>query len=226
MPRTAKICQSNFRFWPILSTPGSSRSGLMAANAARLWNLIGSALALEQAAIAVAALAVRDRHVTGLVGRQRQRKAAQPGLHRIETRGLGVDRDIAEIARALDPGVEPRKLAHGFVFRAVEFLAMRDVEPRRGQRLRRERSRHGRGSPCPARWGGRGGGRLARRSRAARSGRVELVIGRRFAPTRLRVVLPRKRGRRRCAIRRRASRPVRSRRHRSKRTPPRAGSAS
>src|SRR4029077_10343150 len=96
--------------------------------------------ALEQAAAAVAALTVRQRHIAGLVRRQRQREAAQGGLHRIETVGLGVDGDGAEIAGARDPGFEPVEAAHGLVFSAVEFLAARKVEPRRGEYLRRKRT--------------------------------------------------------------------------------------
>ena len=85
MPRTAKICQSNFRFWPILSTPLSSSSVLHRVERGAFGNLIGRDLALEQAAIAVAALTVRQRHIAGFVRRQRQREAAELRLHRIET---------------------------------------------------------------------------------------------------------------------------------------------
>ena len=50
----------------------------------------------EQAAVAaVAAFAMGERNVTGLVGRERQRKTAQRRLHRVDTRGDGVGRDDA-----------------------------------------------------------------------------------------------------------------------------------
>ena len=58
MPRTAKICQSNFMFWPILSTPGSSSSGLQRVERRAFGDLVGRDLASEQAAVAVAALAM------------------------------------------------------------------------------------------------------------------------------------------------------------------------
>ena len=121
-----------------------------------LGDLIGRDLALEQAAAAVAALAVRQRHVAGLVRRQRQREAAQRRLHRIEARGLGVDGDKTLVAGALDPGFEPVEAAHGFVFGAVEFLRVRDVEPRRGERLRREFAVRGLSPPPLAGGVGRG----------------------------------------------------------------------
>ena len=130
-----------------------------------LGDLIGRDLALEQAAAAVAALAVRQRHVAGLVRSERQRKAAQHRLHRIEAVGLGVDGNKPLVAGALDPGFEPVEAAHRFVFGAVEFLTVRDVKPRGRERLRREFSIRSAGSPSPG--GGRGGSRLALRSRLA-----------------------------------------------------------
>ena len=139
MPRTAKICQSNFKFWPIFSTPAVFEQRLHRVERGAFGNLIGRDRALKQAAIAVAALAVRQRHVAGFVRRQRQRKAAQLRLHRIETRGLGIDGDEALFARALDPGLEAIEGAHGFVFRPIEFLLVRDFEPGRRKPLWRER---------------------------------------------------------------------------------------
>src|ERR1700676_4356408 len=99
-----------------------------------------------------------ERYVTGLVGRKRQREAAKLRLHRIETVGLGVDGDEALVARTFDPGIEPIEAAHGLVFRAIEFLTARGAEPRRRQRLRRQRAWHRGRSPSPARGGGGGGG--------------------------------------------------------------------
>ena len=76
-----------------------------ASSAVRFLDLVGaSPPANRSAAAAVAALAVRERHVAGLVRRERQRDAAQLGLHRID--GLvvfGVDRDECRgrVARAI-----------------------------------------------------------------------------------------------------------------------------
>ena len=47
MPRRAKISQSYLRFWPTLSTPGSSSSGLIAASAACFRNLARAELRLR-----------------------------------------------------------------------------------------------------------------------------------------------------------------------------------
>ena len=59
----------------------------------------------EQAG-AVAGLLVGERDVAGVVGRQRQRDAADLRLHRIDRVGLGVDREMAGIVGARDPGLE------------------------------------------------------------------------------------------------------------------------
>ena len=155
-----------------------------------LGDLIGRDLALEQAAAAVAALPVRQRHVAGLVRSERQREAAQRRLHRIEARGLGVNGDETLVAGALDPGFEPVEAAHRFVFGAVEFLRVRDVEPRGGERLRREFAIRGAGSPSPACGGVWEGAGLLGATDAPLTGRA------------LRVVLPRKRERRRTAAHR------------------------
>src|SRR5580658_7209667 len=82
---------------------------------------------------------MRQRHVAGLVRREREREAAEIRLHRIERTGLGINGDKTLIARALDPGFEPRQVANSFVLAAIEFLLMRGVETLRRQCLRRER---------------------------------------------------------------------------------------
>ena len=56
MPRSAKICQSNLRFWPTLSTPGSSSSGLIASSASLLGNLVRRRARLRREQIAAALL--------------------------------------------------------------------------------------------------------------------------------------------------------------------------
>ncbi len=111
-----------------------------------------------------------ERHVTGLVGRERQREAAKLRLHRIETIGLGVDGDEALVARAFDPGIEPIEAAHGFIFRAIEFLAARGAEPRRRQRLRRQRA--GAASALPFRARSAGGAGRVRAGCGAALGRL------------------------------------------------------
>ena len=149
MPRTREHLKVEFQVLADLEHAFVLEQRLERVERCALGDLIGRDLALEQAAAAVAALAVRQRHVAGLVRRQRQRKAAQLRLHRIEAGGLGVDRDKTLVAGALDPGLEPVEAAHGFVFGAVEFLAVRDVEPRGGERLRREFPIRSAGSPLP-----------------------------------------------------------------------------
>ena len=83
---------------------------------------------------------MRKRHVAGLVRRQGQREAAELRLHWIKTIGLGVERDKADVARAVDPGAQTIERAHGLIFGAVESLALDAREPRRGERLRSERA--------------------------------------------------------------------------------------
>ena len=123
MPRRAKICQSYFRSWPILSTLGSSSSGCSASSAAfsGIWSGRELRLRREQIAAALrAAVAVAERHVAGLVVGDGEREAAQLRRHRIEAGGLGVDRDDADVLGAQHPGVQPVERAHGLVFAAVE----------------------------------------------------------------------------------------------------------
>ena len=84
-----------------------------------LGNLVRLDTGIEQA-FAAAILLVRERDITGFVRRHRQREAAQCRLHRIERIGLGIDCDMAVLDRAHDPGFQPRKIAHDFVFGAVE----------------------------------------------------------------------------------------------------------
>ena len=150
MPRSAKISQSYLMFWPTLSTPGSSSSGLIAASAASsgIWSGAELRIGREQVAAALgASVAMADRHVAGFVVADRQREAAEVRLHRIEAGGLGVDRDHADVSRARDPGVEPVERAHGLVFRAVDRLS-RAASPRARLRGRWESRRPGLSSLC------------------------------------------------------------------------------
>ena len=93
----------------------------------RFGDLIGGDLALEQAASAVAALTMRQRHVAGLVRRDREGEAAKLRLHRIEAVGFDIEREKTEVARPFDPRPQPFETAHGFIFRAVEFLPVAGI---------------------------------------------------------------------------------------------------
>ena len=91
----------------------------------------------EQAiAATVAALAMGERHVASLVRRDRERDAAQRGLHGVETVGLGIERNHAAVARARDPGVEPVEAAHDLVARTVDLGVAGGLDTRGGERLR------------------------------------------------------------------------------------------
>src|SRR5262249_36600066 len=129
-----------------------------------LLDLIGRDFAGEQTAVAaVAAFAVRQRNVASLVGGERKRETAQRRLHGIEARGLGIERDRAELARARDPGGEPVEAAHDLVAGAIDLGVARGREAGGRERLRRElglRRRRGGSSRnrfafAPARGGGR-----------------------------------------------------------------------
>ncbi len=104
-----------------------------------LLDLVGRNRAGEQSvAAAVAPFAMGQRDVAGLIGRDRKRKAAQRSLHRVETGGLGLERDHADVARAGDPGIEPVEAAHDLVARAIDLGVARGLDAGRGERLRRE----------------------------------------------------------------------------------------
>src|SRR5262249_61951698 len=83
--------------------------------------LVGRNLAGEQTAVAaIAAFAMAERNVASLVGGERERETAQRRLHGIEARGLGIERDRAEVARARDPGGQPVKAARDLVASASD----------------------------------------------------------------------------------------------------------
>ncbi len=104
-----------------------------------LLDLPGRNVAGKQAAVAaVAAFAVGERNVASLVGRERQRETAQRRLHRVDTRGDGIDRDNPQLARARNPGVEPFGTAHDLVAGAIDLRVARRCHARGGARLRRE----------------------------------------------------------------------------------------
>ena len=82
-----------------------------------LGDLIRRDLALEQAIPSTfAALPVNEWNIAGLIRRDGHGETAQIGLHRVETGGLRVDGDHAQVLRARDPRVESVQTAHCFVF--------------------------------------------------------------------------------------------------------------
>ena len=110
--------------------------------------VLGHLFRMEPAAeqsLAVAALAVRERNVTGLVRRDRERDAAQRGLHRIDAEGLDVDRHDAGVVGARNPGRETIGVADDFVRRPVDLRRARGFQPGGSELLRRRGdSRRGR----------------------------------------------------------------------------------
>ena len=145
-----------------------------------LRDLIGNEVTAEQsAALGVATLAVRQRHVASFVGRDRKRKTAKLRLHRIAGRARHIERDHAGIAGARDPGVEAVEAAHGFISAAIELGAACSLGARASECLwcrtkiaaavaRRGRSRRHAASGqrqrqfCAARWRARNVGALLR----------------------------------------------------------------
>src|SRR5262249_29121120 len=129
-------------------------------------DLVGRDLAGEQTAVtAVAAFAMAERNVASLVGGEREREAAQRRLHRIEARGLRIEREHPELARARDPGGEPVEAAHDLVAGAIDLAVARGGEAGGRERLRRERllRRRGASRSRPAVRSARGDGRQRQR---------------------------------------------------------------
>ena len=86
-----------------------------------LRDLIRIERAAEQiAGLAIAAPAVRERDVTGLVRRDRERDAAERRLHRVDAERLDVDRDDAFVIAARDPRLQAVEAAHDLVARPVD----------------------------------------------------------------------------------------------------------
>ena len=116
--------------------PGSSSTGLIASIASFSGICSASRPPSNKPSIR-AVLAMRERNVTGLIGRDGEREAAQRRLHRIEARGLGVDRQHAFLDRALHPGFQPGEIAHDFVFGAVDRKRADFLRAHGGERNRR-----------------------------------------------------------------------------------------
>ncbi len=95
---------------------GRGRNAAQGGKCVILGNLVLRDRAGKQAAAnAVAAFAMGERHVTGLVGGECEREATQYCLHGIKARRLSVDGDHAQILRARNPGLESVKRAHGLI---------------------------------------------------------------------------------------------------------------
>ena len=71
-----------------------------------------------------APLAVGERHVAGLVWRDRKREAAQRCLHRIDAAGLAADCRKPQVLGACDPFLKPRQGAHHLVARTVDLASL------------------------------------------------------------------------------------------------------
>ncbi len=125
-----------FQVLPDLEDAAILQQRLERGERVRRRNLARHHLAGEQAG-AVAALAVDQRHVAGLVGADCEREAAQLRLHRIEAGGLGVDRDHAGVDGARHPVAQPLQGEHRLVARTIEFRGLGRGDARFGERLRR-----------------------------------------------------------------------------------------
>ncbi len=99
-------------------------------------DLVGREAGVEQART-TAGLLVRQRHIAGIVRRQRQRDAAEIGLHRIDRVCPDLDRDMAGIMDARDKGVELLERLDRLVFAPVDRKLAQRLFARGGERDRR-----------------------------------------------------------------------------------------
>ena len=79
---------------------------------------------------------MRERDIASLVVGNREREAAEIGLHRIEAGGLGIDCQVSGLARAGDPCREAIERAHRLIFGAINLRLARSLYPRVGERFR------------------------------------------------------------------------------------------
>ncbi len=77
---------------------------------------------------------MRDRDVTSLVRRGRERHTDQIAGHGIERGGLGIDRNKASLFRLRDPDIEQFQIRDRLVARAVALARLRFLRACRGQR--------------------------------------------------------------------------------------------
>ncbi len=141
MPRCAKISQSNFRFCADLEDAGVFQQRLAARRARPSPRSGRRHEPAGEQAVAVAGLAMGERHVAGLVRRDREREAAQgrPASGRATVR-LGVDGERADVDRARDPGAaaRPRSRTISYCERSSGHGARLLPRARRRARWRRE----------------------------------------------------------------------------------------
>ena len=103
-----------------------------------LGNLVRRKLGREQAGVALAGLAMTERHVAGFVRRDREREAAQLGLHRVEAVGLGVERhDAGRSARAIQCLQPVKRCAWFRIWSGRPCVARTASSAAFGERLRR-----------------------------------------------------------------------------------------
>src|SRR6185437_1989189 len=101
-----------------------------------LLDLVGGESCIEQAD-AVGGALVRERDVRRIVRRQRQRDAADVGLHRIDRARLDVDHELAGVARAENPGVQRIERAYALIRPAIDRQPSRRLFTRICERDRR-----------------------------------------------------------------------------------------
>ena len=152
MPCSAKTCQSNLMFWPILRTPGPRA----AASAPRAPARSGSGRAPSPPPNRLP-LPLR-RPAMGRAARSRPRSGASASAKPHSSACIGSSA-VVSVSIATTPARAPRAIqassrssvAHDLVARAVDLGLARSVQPRRGERLRRDRLAGRRASPRPAR---------------------------------------------------------------------------
>src|ERR1700730_17849572 len=124
MPCCANITALNLMLKPILRILADSNSGRSASSASSV--LIWSG--------AIARLFVAERDIAGVVGRERERNAADLGPHRIDRIGLGLDREMTGLARACDAGRELFEIADGVILAAIDRRFTRSFRAGGGER--------------------------------------------------------------------------------------------
>ncbi len=97
-------------------------------------DLIGQGIGTKQRAVA-RGLAVRERHVAGFVGLDREREADELALHGIEARRLDLDGRKPGRGRALDPALQAIEAPYRLVLRSIDLGVARGFGARGGERL-------------------------------------------------------------------------------------------
>src|SRR6516165_10122400 len=95
--------------------------------------LAGRKAGIEQAG-AAACLLVRDRDIAGLAWTERQRNAANVGLHRVFRARLGLDRKVSHTVHAREKAVELIESRDGLIPAPIDRKLLRRLLARCGQR--------------------------------------------------------------------------------------------